>query len=352
MDCKKLVVIVVIILILSVAPVKAYSSAEMENNIDIPPIFDSIPKELTPYLPDSFLKSNDAVQAAESIDIGVIFKLLFNVLKKAGGSFVKKICAYTGLCLLISLINTTSNTLSNTFFTKTITSATLLGTAVFTYDLTKNIWVENEVFLKSINGFINASLPVMTLIYSFGGNLGSAALNSTVTAFILTFTNDMMYSYAYPLIKICFGLSIVSNFGCLEGLNTITKTVKNIFTAALTGGVTLFSVFLIFKTNIAASADIQYAFIFPETSRLGRLYPTAYQGIGIGAQSFFHHRMTGTPVLLYIFQGAQIADLASKVSVGYEWNLGASYGWKKNDVVSSRWNIYINVGIPVTWHIS
>lgn len=102
----------------------------------------------------------------------------------------------------------------------------------------------------------------------------------------------------------------------------------------------------------AGAIHLKYGFSLNPESSLGSLYPTAYQGIGIGAQSFFHHSMTGTPALIYIFQGSRIADFSDKVSIGYEWNLGASYGWKINDVVSSRWNIYINVGIPITWHIS
>lgn len=102
----------------------------------------------------------------------------------------------------------------------------------------------------------------------------------------------------------------------------------------------------------AGAIHLKYGFCLNPESRLGSLYPTAYQGIGLGVQSFFHHNMTGTPILLYIFQGSQIADLGSNLSVGYEWNLGASYGWKVNNVVSSPWNIYINVCVPFTWHIS
>ena len=102
----------------------------------------------------------------------------------------------------------------------------------------------------------------------------------------------------------------------------------------------------------AGAIHLKYGFRLNPKTRLGTLYPTAYQGIGAGVQSFFHHKITGTPVLLYIFQGGQIADLGNKISIGYEWNLGASYGWKINNVISSRWTIYINVGIPVIWHIS
>lgn len=100
----------------------------------------------------------------------------------------------------------------------------------------------------------------------------------------------------------------------------------------------------------AASAHLKYSFTLSPESRLGQLYHTAYQGVGIAVHSFFNHDLTGTPVIMYLFQGSRIADLGKGVSLDYEWNLGASYGWKVNEVVGSRWNIYINVGLPFTWH--
>ena len=102
----------------------------------------------------------------------------------------------------------------------------------------------------------------------------------------------------------------------------------------------------------AGSTHLKYSFSLNPESRLGNLYPTAYQGIGIAAQTFFSHSLVGTPVMAYIFQGSRLADLGNNVSFDYEWNLGASYGWKVTEVVGSRWNVYINVALPFTWHIS
>ncbi len=102
----------------------------------------------------------------------------------------------------------------------------------------------------------------------------------------------------------------------------------------------------------AASVHLKYSFSLSPESKLGQLYPTAYQGVGVAMHSFFNHDLTGTPIIMYLFQGSRIADLGRKLSLDYEWNLGASYGWKVNEVVGSRWNIYINVGLPFTWHAS
>ena len=86
----------------------------------------------------------------------------------------------------------------------------------------------------------------------------------------------------------------------------------------------------------ALSGDIQYAF----TSQ--GYY--AYQGAGIGVHTFFSHDLLGTPVSLYLLQGAPLLRVCNGLRLGYEWNFGLSPGWKNNtDVTVSALNAYINV---------
>ena len=77
--------------------------------------------------------------------------------------------------------------------------------------------------------------------------------------------------------------------------------------------------------------------------------PGTYQGIGLAVNDFYKRDLIGSPVALYIFQGVRLLNLSRTWSFGYEWNLGLSYGWKETDVIRSRSNIYINVGLPFTW---
>ena len=90
------------------------------------------------------------------------------------------------------------------------------------------------------------------------------------------------------------------------------------------------------------SYHLKYSFTLPGT----------YQGIGLSINSFNGREIIGSPVVLYIFQGARLIDFSRKWSLGYEWNLGISYGWKQTDVIQSQSNIYINVGLPFTWRPS
>lgn len=69
-------------------------------------------------------------------------------------------------------------------------------------------------------------------------------------------------------------------------------------------------------------------FSFDENSRTGRLYRGAYQGAGIDVQTFSAGGLLGSPVSLYVYQGAPIASFTDRLWLGYEWQFGAALGWK------------------------
>ena len=101
--------------------------------------------------------------------------------------------------------------------------------------------------------------------------------------------------------------------------------------------------------DCCSSFHLKYSFIFSPDSRAGKLFPNAYQGVGVGAYTFFSHHETGTPIAVYLFQGSRLFNLSPSISMDYEWNLGLSAGWRRNEVVGSSMNILINVGLPFTW---
>ena len=94
-------------------------------------------------------------------------------------------------------------------------------------------------------------------------------------------------------------------------------------------------------------------------SNLGRLFPHTYQGIGISYHTFFSPAELGNPVSVYAFQGSRIAQLSPRLSFDYEWNFGASFGWKKYDelsnpqnvLIGSKINAYINLGFLLNWQV-
>ena len=101
-----------------------------------------------------------------------------------------------------------------------------------------------------------------------------------------------------------------------------------------------------------ASYHLQYAFGYQPGTRTGSLYPGVTQGVGIGAMTFYNHSLMGTPVLAYVFQNAKILDICPDLGLDYAWEFGGSFGWHCNDIIVSRANIYVNVGLMLSWDMS
>lgn len=100
------------------------------------------------------------------------------------------------------------------------------------------------------------------------------------------------------------------------------------------------------------SLHLQYAFGLTDATRLGRLYPGVKQGIGISGCTFYDDELMGTPAFAYIFQNARIYEFKPGFGLDYSWNLGASYGWRKSEMIATAWNIYVNVGLLLSWDMS
>lgn len=113
------------------------------------------------------------------------------------------------------------------------------------------------------------------------------------------------------------------------------------------------------QINQSLSLHLKYAFRFNKDSYWGRLYPHAYQGIGLSYHTFFCPAELGNPVSVYAFQGAPIVRFSSRLSFDYEWNFGASFGWKEYDKqynsqnvsIGSKINAYINLGFLLNWQL-
>lgn len=110
--------------------------------------------------------------------------------------------------------------------------------------------------------------------------------------------------------------------------------------------------------NHSFLAKLKYAFAPPENSEQALIYKGVYQGVGLAIHDF--NPQLGNPVSAYIFQGATIKTLASRLSLNYEWDFGLTYGWKAHDwetnpenrVIGSKMTAYIDVDIYLRWMLS
>lgn len=106
--------------------------------------------------------------------------------------------------------------------------------------------------------------------------------------------------------------------------------------------------------HTAMSWHLRYSFANKKKERTA----SVYQGLGLSATTFLQPHTVGTPLGVYVFQGAPIVCFSDRFSLDYEWNFGATFGWKKssryseilsNLVVGSSVNAYLNLGFKLNY---
>ena len=108
------------------------------------------------------------------------------------------------------------------------------------------------------------------------------------------------------------------------------------------------------------SGHLKYGFKLPETSLANAVYRDATQGIGIAAFTFSRPKEIGNPVALFAYQSAPIWNISNRLSLDYEWNFGASFGWKPYNpetnsaqhITGTKTNAYLNVSMLLNWRLS
>lgn len=124
------------------------------------------------------------------------------------------------------------------------------------------------------------------------------------------------------------------------------------------------------KINVHSSLPLAFKYSFSFTNPEIRNYlPGGYQGIAVSVlnlgsvESEGFKKSTkyiGYPVSVYLFQGGPFWHITNNVWFNYEWNFGASFGWKPyseankdfNLTVGSKVNAYLNLGINLQWQIN
>ncbi len=114
------------------------------------------------------------------------------------------------------------------------------------------------------------------------------------------------------------------------------------------------------ESHFVTSLHVKYGFTFSEESYYRMIYPESWQGVGTGVNLLGNPHGIGTPIDLYLFQGAPIWKISDNLTAYYEWNFGASFGWRPCDgqtahsnlIVGSRINAYINLGVGLKWRLN
>lgn len=70
-------------------------------------------------------------------------------------------------------------------------------------------------------------------------------------------------------------------------------------------------------------------------------------GVGLYMANFYRDHDLGIPFSLFLFQGATLHQFNPRLTLNYEWNLGASFNWKHYDAFNNPDNIALGSSVNV-----
>lgn len=255
---QKTVAVICIALIFTlctIIPAKATYSRENEYGITSDELTEDLNADTKQLLEGLLNNSSSITDTATELELFDLCGLIIQIVKNIYPTLTKNALSLFILIIVISLLNTAKNSISTPFFSEIIEFASMIVFSVCLYSFYEETQTDTDTFIQALTAFINSLLPAMTLLYTLGGNVSSAVVNTTGIAFVSTITSTLIKNTLYPLVNVSFGLAIASKLTPNDSINHIGKTVRNLFITLFSGLITLFSIFLLFKTNLSASAD-------------------------------------------------------------------------------------------------
>lgn len=241
---KRMMPVIIILIWLTAMPVSAYDPEAALDDIRA-----LIPEEASQYLPDELFSDNNT-----SSDPGLLLKAAAVMLKTAFKPVLTVFASVIGFVIIMSVFSSLKQNIMKGSLSTTFELVSAVCMALSLYALMNGLWDDCFAALEQLSLFMNGMLPVMTSLYAAGGNIATAAVNNAGMMALLSLLQNIARYALYPVLRVCFGLSLVS---CIGGINLggITTLVRNTYMIVLSFIMALLSVVLTYQTRLSLSAD-------------------------------------------------------------------------------------------------
>ena len=246
----------------AVPSLAAEGTEDLTDDISFSDIGSALPDEVRELLPEDIFSSSgtDAAEAVtEALDYENFFLWFANSLSAALPGTLSRLSSVLGIVVLAAVFGALREAVAEKGGSPALSGAVRLASSLC---LILVLFRGEEALFGSVyeclgrlTGVMDAFVPVMGAVYAAGGSVGAAAAQSTSMLFLLAVCENACMYVLFPMLKICFGLTLAAAVAGGIRIEGIAKTVRGMYTGILG----LFMVVLISvmasKSMIAAGAD-------------------------------------------------------------------------------------------------
>lgn len=212
----KTVISTVLFLLIFVQPVCAYDDVN-----------EYITEDMHDILPEDILYED------EVINYNSLLGFLGDSINGTVKNVLQNLMSILSVVIISSLFSIMCKSINSNSVQNSLSYLSSACIALILYGVLTSVWGEMTSLLTQINNFMVTLTPVTTLLYSLGGNITTAAVNSSAMGIILTVFEAICYHGVTPMLQICYGFSIVSALSGSVDLKPIASFVRKTYTTVL-----------------------------------------------------------------------------------------------------------------------
>lgn len=186
-----------------------------------------ITEEMEEYLPEGI---NDETKG---IDYNAFIKRITDVIKDDAPSIAKDILSIISVIILSAVVKLFSDCMQNRGIQRMFSYLSSICVGLTVYSVLEDAWNGLSTLMSQIHSFMITLTPVTTLLYSIGGNITTATVNSAAMSLILTIFENISYYALKPVLCVCFGFSLISAISGRINLSPVSDFVRKIYTTVL-----------------------------------------------------------------------------------------------------------------------
>lgn len=243
---KVAIFVAVIVIILLFSP--AVFGAEANDALS------AVPDELKDYLPDI---SDDATpsEIASSFDAGWLLKTVLNILSDVAPGAFSSVATVLGILIVSAVLSTVRESISSLAMKNIISYVCGLCICGATYGLIGSLMELVSQFTVRTGEFLRYVLPTLGVLMASEGSFTMSVVGCAVVYGAVTLLESITEGFVFPMIKICFCISVGAVALGNDSLSGISQTLKKTVTSVISLVMIGFSCVLTFQSIVAKSAD-------------------------------------------------------------------------------------------------
>lgn len=198
---------------------------------------------------------SDAAAIAEEFTVGRVVDMIVAELGELVAPLTRQLSILLGVVIIMSAIAAAKNSISNAGLTAALEYAALLCAVLAAYGAVSGVWQRIADTLDNLTAFMTGLIPMMGTLYVAGGNVTTAAVSSAGLMTLTAFCEQLSYYVLWPVLRVCFGLSLITGLGGQVSLSGVTQTLRNMFTTTLAFIISVLTFVISNQVNLALSAD-------------------------------------------------------------------------------------------------